>query len=454
MPSILIVDDEEDVRWSLKQILKAPDNSFLEAASGRTAIQILARTVPDVVLLDLRMPEMEGLETLEKLLELEPWMPVIVITGVDSVKSAVQALKKGAVDYLVKPPDHDELRAAVNRAIDAVRLKREALGYRDTITYIFGRTAPMQQLQRTIEQVAARDVRVLIQGESGTGKQMVAEQLYQLSPRRDKPFVTIDCGVLPDNLIESELFGYEKGAFTGAAGRKIGKLELAKAGTLFLDEIGNMNHMLQSKLLRVLETGQFERVGGTTSMVADFRLIMATNSNLLDMMGKGDFRSDLFYRINVFTIEIPPLREHAEDIPDLVEFFKELFNKKHGKNVQTVSAECLHILKNYYWHGNIRQLRNVMERGILLASETLEPIHLPEEIARLTAIPLGKKKSTEVNLQTLEERALREALELHQGNKTRAAAELGISLRTLYYWLKRYEMQPPESEKTAEPLPE
>ena len=441
MPSILIVDDEEDIRWSIKQILKASDLAFLEADSGRAAIQVFGRTVPDAVILDLRMPEMDGFEVLEKILELEPWMPVIVITGVDEVKSAVQALKMGASEYLVKPPEHEELRSAVRRALENVRLKREAFGRRDSIQYVFGKSLSMQKLHRTIEQIATRDVRVLIQGESGTGKQMVAEQLYLLSPRHDKPFVTIDCGVLPDTLMESELFGYEKGAFTGAAGRKTGKLEVAKGGTLFLDEIGNMNYNLQTKLLRVLETGQFERVGGNTSMVADFRLIMATNSNLSEMVRKGTFRSDLYYRINVFTIDIPALREHAEDIPELIEFFRDFFNKKHQKNVASISPECMHILKNYYWPGNIRQLRNVMERAVLIANETLDIAHLPDEIAKLTATPLGKTKGARVNLQSLEERALREALEANHGNKAAAAAELGISLRTLYYWIKRFELQ-------------
>jgi two-component system response regulator AtoC len=443
MPSILIVDDEEDIRWSVKQILKNKENQFLEAESGRAALLVLQKTTPDVVILDLRMPELDGLETLEKLLHIEPLLPVVVLTGVDAVKSAVQAMKSGAVDYLVKPVNHEELRLVVNRALEHVRLKREVLSSRslsDSAHYVFGKSDIMQKLHETIKNIAGRDVRVLIQGESGTGKQMVAEQLYLLSSRNDKPFVTIDCGVLPETLMESEFFGYEKGAFTGATARKIGKLEVAKGGTLFLDEIGNMNVALQSKLLRVLETGEFERLGGNSSLLADFRLIIATNSNLQDMIRKGSFRSDLYYRINVFTIEIPPLRDHAEDIPELVEFFRNGFNQKHNKKVLEVSEECMEMIRNHPWPGNIRQLRNVLERAILLATDKILPIHMPLEVQRPNEPPplVNKMGFIEVDLQALEERALRDALELHQGNKTRAAAELGISLRTLYYWLKRY----------------
>lgn len=447
MPSILIVDDEEDIRWSVKQILKSNENQFLEAESGRAALQVLQKTTPDVVILDLRMPELDGLETLEKLLHIEPLLPVVVLTGVDAVKSAVQAMKVGAVDYLVKPVNHEELRLVVSRALEHVRLKREVLNSRnlsDSTQYVFGKSSMMQRLHETIQNIAGRDVRVLIQGESGTGKQMVAEQLYLLSSRSDKPFVTIDCGVLPETLMESEFFGYEKGAFTGATTRKIGKLEVAKGGTLFLDEIGNMNIALQSKLLRVLETGEFERLGGNSSLLADFRLIIATNSNLQDMIQKGSFRSDLYYRINVFTIEIPPLRDHAEDIPELVEFFRNAFNQKHNKNVLEVSEECMDMIVHHPWPGNIRQLRNVLERAILLATDRILPIHMPLEVQRPNeTVSTNKMVSIGVDLQTLEERALRDALELHQGNKTRAAAELGISLRTLYYWLKRYNIARP-----------
>ncbi len=443
MPSILIVDDEEDIRWSVRQILKDHENQFLEAESGRAALQILQKTTPDVVILDLRMPELDGLETLEKLLQIEPFLAVVVLTGVDAVKSAVQAMKFGALDYLVKPVNHEELRLVVSRALEHVRLKREALNSRslsDGTQYVFGKSEIMQKLHETIQSIAGRDVRVLIQGESGTGKQMVAEQLYLLSPRSDKPFVTIDCGVLPETLMESELFGYEKGAFTGASTRKIGKLEVAKGGTLFLDEIGNMNVALQSKLLRVLETGQFERLGANASLLADFRLIIATNSNLQEMILKGSFRSDLYYRINVFTIEIPPLRDHAEDIPELIEFFRNAFNQKHDKKVLEVTEECMAMMVNYQWPGNIRQLRNVLERAILLATDRILPIHMPLEVQRphQQLSPVDRMGAVEVDLQALEERALRDALDLHQGNKTRAAAELGISLRTLYYWLKRY----------------
>ncbi|MCI0415522.1 sigma-54 dependent transcriptional regulator [bacterium] len=443
MPSILIVDDEEDIRWSLKQILRDQENHFLEAESGRAALQILQKTTPDIVILDLRMPELDGLDTLEKLLLIEPFLPVVILTGVDSVKSAVQAMKVGAVDYLVKPVNHEELRIVVSRALEHVRLKREVLNSRslsDSTHYVFGRSEIMQRLNETIHSIAGRDVRVLIQGESGTGKQMVAEQLYLLSPRSDKPFVTIDCGVLPETLMESEFFGYEKGAFTGASTRKIGKLEVAKGGTLFLDEIGNMNIALQSKLLRVLETGQFERLGANSSLLADFRLIIATNSNLQEMIRRGAFRSDLYYRINVFTIEIPPLRDHPQDIPELVEFFRNTFNQKHDKKVVDVSHECMEMLIRYQWPGNIRQLRNVLERAILLATDRILPIHMPLEVQRhdQQVSSVDRIANVEVDLQTLEERALREALELHQWNKTRAAAELGISLRTLYYWLKRY----------------
>jgi DNA-binding NtrC family response regulator len=445
MPLILLVDDEDDIRWSLKRILKNEAYEFGEAGSGREALAFLQHTVPDLVILDLRMSEMDGLQTMEALLQIEQNLPILILTGVEAVKSAVQAMKLGAVDYLVKPVDHDELRMVVRKTLEDSRLKREVAELRKQVAVpsglVLGTSAVMRNLHDLVKSLAVRDVNVMIQGESGTGKQLVAETLHQLSPRQNGPFVTVDCGALPETLMESEFFGHEKGSFTGAVSRKTGKLEVAKGGTLFLDEISNLSLPLQAKLLRVLESRQFERVGSTTAIRADFRLITASNANVREMVQKGEFRSDLYYRINVFTLEVPPLRRHREDIPELVDHYLRFFNKKHGKKVEGVSPDCTRLFLEYYWPGNIRQLRNVLEHAVLLAGSDVQREHLPVEV--LTDRKTGEAATvtgaaSTIHLPSLEERALREALIKHGGDKTRAAAELGISLRTLYYWLKRH----------------
>ena len=295
MPLILLVDDDDEVRWSLKQFLKGEDYEFSEAESGNSACDFIRKTIADLVILDLRMPEMDGFQTLEKLLRIESTLPVLILTGNDSVKGAVQAMKLGAVDYLVKPVDPEEFRMVVRKALENSRLKREVQDLRQQMnskaSYIVGKNPIMRNLDSLVKTLAIRDVNVLIQGESGTGKQVIAETMHHLSLRQNAPFVTLDCGALPETLIESEIFGYEKGAFTGAVARKIGKLEVAKGGTLFLDEIGNLDIGLQAKLLRVLETRQFERLGATASLEADFRLITATNSNLKELVEKKNFEA-------------------------------------------------------------------------------------------------------------------------------------------------------------------
>lgn len=446
MPLILLVDDDDEVRWSLKQFLKGEDYEFSEAESGNAACDFIRKTIADLVILDLRMPEMDGFQTLEKLLQIEPTLPVLILTGNDSVKGAVQAMKLGAVDYLVKPVDPEEFRMVVRKALENSRLKREVQDLRQQMnskaSYIVGKNPVMRNLDSLVKTLAVRDVNVLIQGESGTGKQVIAETMHHLSLRQNAPFVTLDCGALPETLIESEIFGYEKGAFTGAVARKIGKLEVAKGGTLFLDEIGNLDIGLQAKLLRVLETRQFERLGATASLEADFRLITATNSNLKELVEKKEFRSDLYYRINVFTLEVPPLRKRLDEIPDLVDYFLKMFNAKHGKNVKLLSPECARIFQEYSWPGNIRQLRNVIERAVLLCNEEIQVDNLPVEILQDTKDPKSKSKEG-VLLEEMEAQALKQALKNNHGDKTRAASELGISLRTLYYWLKKYQISNP-----------
>lgn len=443
MPLILLVDDDDEVRWSLKQFLKGEDYEFAEAESGNAACDFIRNKIADLVILDLRMPEMDGFQTLEKLLQIEPTLPVLILTGNDSVKGAVQAMKLGAVDYLVKPVDSEEFRMVARKALENSRLKREVQDLRLQMTskasYIVGKNPVMRNLDSLVKTLAVRDVNVLIQGESGTGKQVIAETMHHLSLRQNAPFVTLDCGALPESLIESEIFGYEKGAFTGAVARKIGKLEVAKGGTLFLDEIGNLDIGLQAKLLRVLETRQFERLGGTASLQADFRLITATNSNLKELVEKKEFRSDLYYRINVFTLEVPPLRKRLDEIPDLVDYFLKMFNAKHGKNVKLLSPECSRIFQEYSWPGNIRQLRNVIERAVLLCNEEIQVDNLPVEILQDTKDPKSQGKEG-VLLEEMEAQALKQALKNNNGDKTKAASELGISVRTLYYWLKKYQI--------------
>jgi two-component system, NtrC family, response regulator AtoC len=443
MPLILLVDDDEEVRWSLKQFLKGEDYEFAEAGSGQEGCEFIQRKTADLVILDLRMPGMDGFQTLERLIQIESSIQVLILTGNDSVKGAVQAMKLGAADYLVKPVDPEEFRLVVRKTLENSRLKREVQDLRQHVNtqvrYILGKSPAMRNLDSLVKTLAVRDVNVLIQGESGTGKQVIAETMHYLSPRQNGPFVTLDCGALPDTLIESEIFGYEKGAFTGAVSRKMGKLELAKGGTLFLDEIGNLDIGLQSKLLRVLETRQFERVGGTASLLADFRLITATNADLKDLVERKEFRSDLYYRINVFMLEVPPLRDRPEDIPDLSDYFVQMFNQKHGKQVKGFSPECVRIFQEYSWPGNVRQLRNVIERAVLLSNEEIGIENLSSEILQ-GAVDIQPSGKESILLEALEAQALKQALKKNQGDKTRAAAELGISLRTLYYWLKKYQI--------------
>jgi DNA-binding NtrC family response regulator len=446
MPLILIVDDEEDIRWSLKQILRNHDFTFQEASSGKVALELVAQMLPDLVILDLRMPEMDGMETMGKLFQLEPSLPIVVLTGVDSAKIAVQAMKMGAVDYLTKPVDHDELVLVVKKTLSTSGMKRELQvlrGDRSLTGFVAGKSLRMKQLLKLVAEIAGRDISVLIQGESGTGKQMIAEELHRWSTRKDGPFITIDCGAIPESLMESELFGYEKGAFTGANSRKIGKLEVAKSGTVFLDEIGNLTLPLQAKLLRVLETRQFERLGGISNILADFRLISATNANLSKMVERGEFRKDLYYRINIFTLDVPPLRERVEDIPELADHYRQAFNLKHGKNVLRFDEEFRKFILHYSWPGNVRQLKNVIERCVLLAKDEIRLEHLPPEIQERIDPESVLPPETMLKLEELEETALRRALEKYAGDKTRAAAELGISVRTLYYWLKRYNITTP-----------
>ena len=385
--TILIVDDESSARYGMKRVFEKDGYNLIEAEDGITALDKIKSQQPDLVFLDINMPDMDGISVLKQIKNLDRVPLVIMITAYGSEKIAVEAMKAGAYDYITKPYEIDELRLITRNALEKIALERENIRLRSEIQKaegfgdIIGKSKKMQDVYSLIEKVSPAKVTVLIQGESGTGKELVAREIHRLSERVDKPFVTMNCAALPENLTESELFGHEKGAFTGAHQRRKGKFELANNGTLFLDEIGDMSLNTQSKVLRVLQEETFERLGGTESIKVDVRLLSATNKDLLDECKKNNFREDLYYRLKVVDISLPPLRDRKEDIPLLVKYFLEMFSKKYSKNLQEISSDALRVLMEYNWPGNVRELKNAIERSVVLTEkEMLEIHHLPNEI--------------------------------------------------------------------------
>jgi len=445
-PTVLVIDDEPAHRLMVRVVLGDAGFRVLEADNGSSGLATLRSKPVDVILLDMRMPGMSGLDVLQKMHEEAMTTPVIMLTAFGNVGSAVEAMKIGAWDYLTKPTDNDELLAVVRKAAEHVRLTRENRDLKKQIgqlrdTRIIGNSAEIRRVVELIEQVGPSEANVLILGESGTGKELVAQQLHEKSTRSAGPLVKVNCAALPENLLESELFGYVRGAFTGAVQDKPGRFQLAGGGTLFLDEIGELPLTLQAKILRALQERIVEPLGGVTPVSIDVRFIAATNRDLPTMIAQGMFREDLYYRLNVLEIRIPPLRERIEDIPLLLDYLLDKLGRKNNRPVRTVSREFLDALCRHEWRGNVRELENVLERALILCrADTLDLRDLPEHLATPgpTLLPRHIAQPGESPLETAERQALEETLRKYAGHRERTAQALGISRRTLQYRLKKY----------------
>ncbi|MEW6571292.1 MAG: sigma-54 dependent transcriptional regulator [Nitrospirota bacterium] len=444
-PIVLIVDDEEGIRDSLSDILQDEGYHVVSTDSGEEAIKTLRERNPDLILLDIWLPGKDGIQTLEEIRDFKPNLPVIMISGHGNVELAVKATKMGAYDFLEKPLSLDRVLLATKRALERRTLEMENKALKENLQKqrsLVGGSQKMRKLGEQIEITAKSNSRVLILGESGSGKELVARLLHEKSGRAEKPFVEMNCAAIPQELIESELFGHEKGSFTGAFERKKGKFELADEGTLFLDEVGDMSLTTQAKVLRVIETQEFQRVGGSKNIKVDVRIIAATNKDLLEEVKKGNFREDLFYRLNVIPIIVPPLREKKEDIPDLVKYFLKYFATEYGQKAKTINQEALKVLESYDWPGNIRELRNVIERLVIM---TQSNIITPKEIAIG-----GTSRSDYFTFKTLKEAResfekdfIAKKLEENNWNISKTAEVLNIERSNLHRKIKSYNIKTP-----------
>ncbi|MFN3740129.1 MAG: sigma-54-dependent transcriptional regulator [Thermodesulfovibrionales bacterium] len=441
---ILVVDDEKDILRALEFILTREGYSVTTATSGEEAIEFLKKEEYDLVLTDLRMPGMDGMTVLEKTLQMRPSTAVIIMTAYATVESAVQAMRMGASDYIVKPFINEDVKLRIKRLLEHRRLREENILLRQQLSQripgrlFLGNSNQIQQLLGLLEQVIPTKSNVLILGESGTGKGLIAELIHYNSPRKDKPFISINCSAIPETLLESELFGYKKGAFTGAVSDKKGLITMADGGTLFLDEIGDMPISLQAKLLKVIETGEILPLGDTVKRLVDVRLIAATNTDLEKKVKEGKFREDLYYRLSVIEIRIPPLRERKEDIPVLVNNFIKTISEENKKPIKGIDNEAMTLLLQYPWPGNVRELKNVIERAVVLArGEYITANELPEKI-RATGISRPALGTLKDALSEYERSLIVSAYKQHGHDKEATAKTLGIDLVTLYRKLKKY----------------
>ncbi len=453
---ILVVDDEKNIRISLEGILKDEGYRVRGVASGEELLKQILQTMPDLVVLDVWLPGMDGLQALTEVKRLHPELPVIMISGHGTVETAVKATKLGAYDFIEKPLSLEKTVLAVRNALDRQRLELENRALRQTLEQryeIVGESPAIQALREHIRSAAPSHGRVLIRGESGTGKELIARAIHRESLRADRPFVEVNCAAIPDELIESELFGHEKGAFTGATTKRRGKFDLADGGTIFLDEVGDMSLKTQAKVLRVLQEQTFERVGGTETLTVDVRVIAASNKPLEDEIQRGTFREDLFYRLNVIPFEVPPLRERKEDIPLLATHFLRLFSGEYGKREKSLSPEAMDLLLQHPWPGNVRELRNVIERMVIMVpQDTIKHFDVaPSLRARPGAAPEAPGEPTmewDGTLREARERferqlILRRLVETHW-NITRTAERLGIERSNLHRKLKAHGIEPPK----------
>ena len=460
MAKLLIIDDEKNVCYSLEKALRSSDLEVISANSASEGIERVRRDVPDVVLLDVRLPDFSGLEAYGTIREIDPRLPVIVITAHSTTETAIEAMKMGAYEYLLKPVDLQQIRQVVAGALDLSRLSRvpallageEPSAARSDP--MIGQSAAMQNVYKAIGRVASQDVTVLILGESGTGKELVARAIYQHSRRGKAPLLAINCAAIPETLLESELFGHEKGAFTGADRRRIGKFEQASGGTLFLDEVGDMSFATQAKLLRLLQEQRFERVGGNETIRTDVRIIAATNQDLASLAATGRFREDLFYRLNVFVVRVPPLREHMEDLPLLVDHFLARSGPELGKHIRSLAPDAMQMLQRHHWPGNVRELESTLKYAMVHATgNIITPDCLPD-VLRLNGttssrarendpmaldvgqysrrlLAAGQTNVYHAVLQAVDRVVLGEVFRHTKGNQVEAARVLGVSRNTL-----------------------
>jgi len=450
MKKILIVDDEANMRLVLKAMLGKEGYDVATAGNGLEALSVLRGHDIAVVVTDLKMPKLDGMGLLERVVEDYPSIPVILITAHGTVATAVDAMKKGAFDYITKPFEQEELKRVVRKALHTRALNEEEfiLGPGDVDRQgIVGTSRPMMDLYDTIKKVAPTMTAVLLTGETGTGKDLIAHAIHRNSPRKENPFIRINCAAIAENLVESELFGYEKGAFTGAALKKPGRFELAHKGTLFLDEVGEIPRDMQVKLLRVLQDHEFERVGGLKTIKVDVRLVTATNRDLRQDVKEGRFREDLFYRLNVFPIHLPPLRERKEDILPLADYFLDKFNRKLDRTVGRFEKDVGDCFEEYPWPGNVRELEHLMERLVLMAGgDTITAEDLPPEMRAPAALPPGKaerpfKDFIKSQTEDVERQIIVGVLEACGGNVTRAAQQLGLSRKGLQLKMIKYNLR-------------
>jgi two-component system response regulator AtoC len=453
-PAILIVDDDEVMRETLSDVLRKRGYEIFSESSGNGALSIIKKNIIDLILLDVRLPDVDGLEVLRKIKEFDTDILVIMMTAYSDIQSAVYSIKSGAYNYINKPFELEELKLLIEKGLETKSLINEVRRLRrqqkeeDQDSYIYGGSPQIQSVRELIGMISkTHKTSVLIQGESGTGKELAANAIHYNSNRNGRPLMKINCSAIPDSLLESELFGYEKGAFTDAKSTKKGLFELADGGTVFLDEIGDMNPFLQSKILRVLENQAFMRVGGEREIKVDVRIIAATNKDLESLVKEGLFRKDLYYRLKVMVVEMPALREMAEDILLLSNLFIEENNRKHGKNIKGFSGEAKKLMIQYHWPGNVRELRNIIERAMILTDqEFITPKHLPFELKQAEKYGQGGKNSElleiseDMSLDHMEKVHLSKVLERLGWNKSKASKALGISRATLRAKVKKYNL--------------
>lgn len=445
MAAILIVDDEPNIINAITHILQDEEHTVFSAANGDDAMALLKKHNPELVILDVWLPDLDGVDLLGRMKKIKPDTAAIMISGHGSIDIAVRSTRMGAFDFLEKPPSLDRLVTSVNNALEQVRLRRENQQLRKKAFIdddMIGESAQINEIKSTIKKAARTNARVLITGESGTGKELVAKAIFQLSLRADRPFIKVNCAAIPDELIESELFGHEKGSFTGALNRRIGKFELASGGTLFLDEVCDMSLSAQAKVLRVLQEQQFERVGGNDTITVDVRVIAATNIDIQKAIDDGKFREDLYYRLNVVPIHVPALAERGDDIEILVDYFLEMFTREHGTGEKVISDDGMALLKRYRWPGNVRELRNIIERITIMVPEDevtaddLRRYLRPDDPVR--EYDFGRQSTLREARDNFERDFILNALRRNNGNVSVTARELDIERTNLHRKIRQY----------------